>query len=117
MSSWAWMCAECGNTKEFLAEDDVIKVAVVDGEGNFLRWSRDGEPAADALSDPFECFECGSEFLVEVDLSVIDNKELTREELEASLIDAGLNDSDAYALSKILIERRSYDLEDIRQKG
>jgi hypothetical protein len=111
------MCAECGNTKEFLAEEDTIKIAVVDSEGNFLRWSREGEPAANALSEPFECFECGSEFLVEVDMSVIRDKNLTREELQASLIEAGLQDDEAYVLSKTLIERRSYDLKNIRQEG
>jgi hypothetical protein len=111
------MCAECGNTKEFLAEDDLIKVAIVDGEGNFLRWRRDGKPRNNSLSDPFECTECGSEFLIEADMSVINDNDRTREEIEASLVDAGLDEDDALNLSKVVIERRSYDLKNIRQES
>jgi hypothetical protein len=66
------------------------------------------------MDDPFECSECGSEFLAEVDISIINDREKTREDIEASLVDAGLDDDDAYNLSKVLIERRSYDLKDLR---
>jgi hypothetical protein len=111
------MCAECGNDREFLAEDNLVRVAIVDGEGNFLRWGRDSESNPGSLDDPFECSECGSEFLVEVDTSIVRDKKKTREEIEASLIEAGLDDDDAYSLSKMLIERRSHDLKDIRQES
>jgi len=60
-----WICKDCGNDEEFLADAELTDTAIVNSKGKFIDWSFGGSAYEDPyIKNPHCCKKCHSENIV-----------------------------------------------------